>query len=461
LIKSIRNTSYREAVEWLAARYNIALEDKHEDNKSIREAVEFAASWWKTDIEHGAIPYLEEKGIDVGFARDHGVGFCLPDSGYFLQGIRDNGLREYDFIRAGIVAKGQHGHYVPLSGRIIVTIYDAFGRPVGFSGRSLNKRGPKWKNSPNSPIFRRSNHLYGLNWARESRLDEFILTEGFFDVLSMRSAGHANVVASMGTSLTHEQASIASHYWSDAVVFYDGDVAGRRASYTASEVLLAAGVKPSICSPEQGIDPGCAITHPDSVQKSIDSAKDVIELKIQLLEGAGYFKDVSGRKSAMEKLATTVSATRSPVLKELYASAISEKVGISREAVLLAASGKVKIRGMPESAEVKSNDEMLVSAMACDGALLERVVSMGVVPDDVRIEKWRKLFQELLDTFGCEGHITTHDVSLTPEELEDVIGDFANRIRYREIEKLKQQMAVAEPHERIALLSALSDLTIN
>ncbi|MGH7658299.1 MAG: DNA primase, partial [Gemmatimonadales bacterium] len=239
-------------------------------------------------------------------------------------------------LETGLLVKRDNGNAIPrFRSRLLFPIHDLRGRIVGFGGRILGAGEPKYLNSPETPIFRKGTLLYNLHQARPAiRKEEFaIVVEGYFDVLRPLLAGVENVVAGLGTSLTAEQAKLVRRYATTAVLVYDSDAAGQRATFRAADELLRQGVRVRVATLPDGEDPDSLVRAggAKALEGIVEDAVDVLERKIQLLERKGWFGDVEHTREALDRLLPTIRAASDPITRDLYLAAVAERAKVSRE----------------------------------------------------------------------------------------------------------------------------------
>ena len=206
---------------------------------------------------------------------------------------------------------------------------------VGFGGRLLGPGEPKYLNSPETPIFHKGKQLYNLHQAKGAiRKDEtVILVEGYFDVLRLVLAGIEHVVAPLGTALTADQASLLRRFAPAAMLLYDSDPAGLRATFRAGDELLRHGMRVRVATMPAGEDPDTLVRRGGAaaLEPLVDDAMDVLERKLQLLQQRGWFEGVEHQRDALDRLLPTIRATADPIMRDLYLKTVSERTGVSRE----------------------------------------------------------------------------------------------------------------------------------
>ncbi|MBR5381488.1 MAG: DNA primase, partial [Oscillospiraceae bacterium] len=221
-IMEIENLSFPEAVAFLARRANMPLpeqEDTRESRKRSRmlalnrDAARFFYEQLQSPAGARAREYMARRGISKATATNFGLG-CAPDDWSALEkAMREKGYTDYELFDAGLIKKGRNGGwYDAFRDRLMFPVIDVRGNVIGFSGRILGENGPKYLNSPETPVFNKGSNLFALNLAKKSKSGYILLSEGNIDVVSLHQAGFDSAVASLGTSLTAEQARLISRY---------------------------------------------------------------------------------------------------------------------------------------------------------------------------------------------------------------------------------------------------------
>jgi DNA primase len=238
-------------------------------------------------------------------------------------------------LEAGLLHKRDDGKISPrFRGRLLFPIHDLRGRVVGFGGRILRDGEPKYLNSPESPIFHKGTMLYNLHQAKHAirKAEAAIVVEGYFDVLRLVLTGIENVVAPMGTAMTGDQAALLRRFAPTAILMYDSDAAGQRATFRAGDELLKREFRVKVVTMPPGEDPDTLARNGGStgVEAVLKDAVDLIERKIQLLEQKGWFRDVEHRREALDRLLPTIRSAKDPITRDLYLSLVAERTGVSK-----------------------------------------------------------------------------------------------------------------------------------
>ncbi len=342
---------FADAVRHLAGRWGIPVEEtgvrRPEDDplRPLHAVNALARDWFRErlmDPEAGARAraYLEARGIGPETCEAFGLGYA--PAGW--QGLRahaaGHGIEDELLLEVGLLTTSERSAepYDRFRDRIIFPIESISGKVIAFGGRVLGKgeKGvPKYLNSPESPVYHKGETLYALGWNRNRirREEVALLVEGYMDVVALAAGGVENAVAVLGTAMTPEQATLLRRYTSRALLLFDSDEAGLRATFRAGDVLLTAGVHPSVVSFPEGEDPDTVIRAEgeEGFRRYLAGAVDILDRKVQLLEEHGYFTSLGRTRRAMDKLLPTVRATSDPALRDLYLARVSERTGIQRD----------------------------------------------------------------------------------------------------------------------------------
>ncbi|HKP28165.1 MAG TPA: DNA primase, partial [Gemmatimonadales bacterium] len=303
---------------------------------AVAVAQEFFARQLREAKEgEAAREYLTSRQVTDEQAGEWGLGFA-PRGTAFLTEMRKLGLADELLIESGLAQRREDGTVGSrFRGRVLFPIHNLRGRVVGFGGRILGPGEPKYLNSPDSPVFHKGTLLYHLHLAKGAirKEESVIVVEGYFDVLRLALAGIENVVAPLGTALTPDQAATLRRFARGAILLYDSDRAGLRATFRNGDELLRHGLRVRVASLPPGEDPDTLVQQGGAaaLEPFLRDAMDVLERKLLLLEQRGWFEDVAKRRDALDRILPTLRAAADPMIRDLYIGRVSERVGISRE----------------------------------------------------------------------------------------------------------------------------------
>lgn len=325
--------SYDGAIRFLAKKYGITIDvDSNEDSKSVSE-FQFHSNQYVKDYyinnlfntEEGrsiGISYFYERGFTIETIKKFQLGYSLEFSKVYADAL-SNSIRGKDLIDTGVCFENSRGGFIDrFRGRVIFPVHNVIGDIVAFGGRTLKHDSAKYVNSPESHIYKKSNELYGIYFAKESIVAEnaCFLVEGYTDVISMHQAGITNVIASSGTSLTEGQIRLIRRFTENVTVLYDGDAAGIHASIRGIDMLLAAGLNVSVLLLPDGEDPDSySKNHTrEEVLSYIKKNKcDFIQFKLQLLL-KDTNNDISKRDAVITDILNSISVIPSSISRFKY-----------------------------------------------------------------------------------------------------------------------------------------------
>ncbi len=265
-IRGIEHLDWNEAVKYIAQLYNIPLpEEKAEDDeiskrkKRLLEINKAAAKYFNKCFYESekAKNYLSQRQMKSETVTKFGIGYAPDSWDSLIKHLYSLGYNKTDLIGSGLVSKSSKtgNHFDSFRNRIIFPIIDLRGNVIAFGGRLLDGEGPKYLNSPDTIVFKKTYNLFNLNNAKNQKEDYLILCEGYMDVISISQHGFQNAVATLGTAITQEQARIMSRYTKKVVIAYDSDEAGQKAAKKAIEYLTSVGLEVSVLKMTGAKDP--------------------------------------------------------------------------------------------------------------------------------------------------------------------------------------------------------------
>ena len=426
--------TFVEAVRQVARRVHITIPDTHREREAGSEAeslarvTRFAARFFH-DRLIGAGPgsivrrYAEQRGLSEETIKSYGLGYAPDSWNDLLNAARKQGIDAALLVRAGLAKSGERNTYDAFRNRLIFPIQAPSGRVVGFGGRALSDEDqPKYLNSPESPIYVKSQVLYGLYQARDPlrQQGKALVVEGYMDLLGLHEQGIQGVVALCGTALTREQARLLVRYGQQAYLVYDSDQAGVRATWRAIEPLVESGLWTRIVRLPEGYDPDSYVREhgPDGFMKLVERADSIADFMgyHANLQASGEREEVFRTLTDLIRKTTNLvhreryreeAERRFPALQGLLASELRRPGAVRRD------------RQAPQAAAARDGDAMverdLVQLMLDDRAIAE-LVERQMEPQDFNSPLYRRIVEHCFTKLGAEG---TYDLSGLIDAIDD------------------------------------------
>ena len=345
----IENLDYIESVKLLAERSGITLpQDGYDDSmqrlkKRIydinRDTARFFHAFLMSPGGKWALDYLTGRGLTLKTIKHFGLG-AAPDSwDALIHHLKEKGYTESDMLAANVIGKSQRGSlYDRFRKRVMFPIINIRGNIVAFSGRAMpgeDKQAGKYVNTADTPVYKKSENLFGINFAKNVCSERVILVEGNMDVISLHQAGFENTVAPLGTAFTTEQANLLSRYTKEIVLMLDADAAGQKAVRRASELLENTGLSVRVVVVPDGKDPDEYIKKNGKERFAALLEGAVSDMEYKLLTAA---KDINldnedGRLKYLAAAAEIIAASDDIMTRDIYIGRLSEKYGVSRTAL--------------------------------------------------------------------------------------------------------------------------------
>ncbi|WP_409228574.1 DNA primase [Gudongella sp. SC589] len=348
------NLDFVDALKFLADKYGIPWEENlnredSEEKNTLYNMNKEAARYFHNNLMSNKKPreYLAKRGITAEIARKFGIGFATEKWDGLIKHLLEKGFTEDEMLKAGLagIRKDGSGYFDKFRNRVIFPIIDTRGRVIGFGGRVLDHNLPKYLNSPDTKVFNKGYHLYGLNLlAGNSDRKKILLVEGYMDVISLCSGGVNFAVASLGTALTSNQGKLLKRYGEEVFICYDRDRAGIKATLRAIDVLRELEVDPRVVVLPEGMDPDDFIRENGQAgfQKKINTALSYVDFKVYILKEQYNIEEPKGKIDFTKEVARIIRDMKSPVEQDVYIDKISSQTGVSREAIENEVRGRQK-----------------------------------------------------------------------------------------------------------------------
>lgn len=467
-VMKYENLSFQESIRFLAKKAGISLkeyksEGNNEDLKEkLTKAHKEALRVFVENLKRSktACAYLNDRGLTEETIRSFSLGYALKDWHYLSNYLKNKGFPDSIVLQTGIVSAGANGAYDTFRDRIIFPIFDLQGDIAAFGGRVLDGSEPKYLNSPDTPLFKKGETLYGLNIAKEGirKKDHAIIAEGYFDVITCRQHGFDNAVAPLGTALTSGHLHKLKRFTKKVIVVFDGDDAGKSAARRSIPVLFEQGLTSRMLLLPENDDPDSFL------RKNGDNA--FANLLSKAISPVDFVLDVSkkDRRDAVHEAMEAVSAAGDMIMKEDLIRELSEKAGI-RETVIREEIKRI-IKKTETKAKVKAKADVETFFYDEELLLLSSAISfpdrladiLHMVPaGEFKNQKVKNIFEKLRDADGRfdpammslndEENLLVTRLTLNPgldlDNADKSIADCINKILMRRFDERLREAKVA------------------
>ena len=341
-LKKIENLDYLDAVKTLAQRAGLQMPQEGFDDslskrrrrilEMNREAARFYHSVLLSPEGKVGYDYYIGRALSAATINHFGLGFAPNQWDALRKHMRAKGYQPAELVDAGLARKGQKGYYDNFRNRVMTPIIDVRGNVIAFGGRVLDDSKPKYINTGDTLVYKKTNELFALNFAKDSKEDALILCEGYMDVIAMHQAGFTNAVAGCGTALTTEQVRLISRYAKEVILTYDADEAGQKALQKAMTLFDQTDVKVRIPALVGGKDPDEIIRTygRDKFKGMLEGASNETEFRLLALRRQYNLATTQGKIDFIGG-ALQILSTLPPVEQDLYVSRLSEELGVERQ----------------------------------------------------------------------------------------------------------------------------------
>jgi len=505
-LMKIENLTFEEAVRSLAARFGVAIaerpispnEKKRRDSKEkVGEAVEAAARFYNDILlrspegEEGR-EYLKSRNYDIGISREFRLGWAPREWDSVINHLKARGFSEHEAEAAGLaVERDRGGFYDRFRGRIVFPILSVQNRVLGFGGRLVkDEDGPKYLNSPETALYKKSEALYGIHAAKSAmrERDAAIIVEGYFDCLALHKNGFTNAIATCGTALTVQHVRIISRYTKNIYPLFDADEAGRKAERRALEVILAASANAyHVALPSGDPDSFLEENGTEEMADLLKNAEPLLDATIDSTIKANS-NGVAGRQKALKEIAAMLAGMADTQAMELYiresASKILPGAGADSEQLLRDEIKKIKRiggrRGKPareehveEKRKAPAHEIYMLALCINNREILEMLRSNPDLVEDLENEEIKSTAETLIQNDEpvalnslppaiadmIAGHLMEFEDDKNGDaekEIEKNFIELARRIRTRMISRMKKEIDEkfqgADENEQIKLL---------
>lgn len=419
-VMEMEKISFVEAVSQLAEKAGVALEQSVNDpSLARREAMfellsrvvgSFSYLLMKSDAGTAALRYLEARKLDRSIIERFTLGYAPADRDWLYRFLRSKNYSP-EFLASSGLFSSRYAGKAFFSDRIIFPIYSHRGKVIAFGGRLLEGNGPKYLNSPETEFFKKGENLYGLYQSMEEirKTRSFYLVEGYVDVLAMHQAGFTNTVAPLGTALTEYQARFLKRNADTALLLFDGDDAGMKATRRAIEICERAGLVSFVQELPPGSDPADVLRNEgaEALKKVLKNRINSFEYLLKKAVNGCDPETPEGKEFVINDLFSYIGCVDSEVRREGYIDLIAQTLGVTRQSVIhdfarkpgKAVPPQERNTGGPQTGV--SSDLYLLLAVTANREYFPFVRTM-LIPDDLEDPRARELFIALEEAYRNE-----------------------------------------------------------
>ncbi len=343
----LEGLSYPDAVRALAKRAGMEVPEDEQYQSRYRQqerlwalmkeaARFFHAQLYEPSGQEG-LAYAQKRGMPKSTLTKFGIGFAPNTWNGLITAMLKKGYTEQELKDAGLVSEKNGRIYDRFRNRLMFPIIDVRGNIIGFGGRVMDNSTPKYLNSPETIIFNKRRNLFGLNLAKKSKLGYLILVEGYMDAIALHQYGFDCAVASLGTSLTEEHATLLSRYTEQVYLIYDGDEAGQNATRRAIPMLEKAGIRIKVLRMRDAKDPDEFLKKygPDKFRVLLEESAGRVEYQLNAIARKYDLREDEQKIRYVHEAAELICTLDSSVKREVYSGRVAQTAAITMEAVKL------------------------------------------------------------------------------------------------------------------------------
>lgn len=486
-VRRIENLDFYEAVKSLADKSGMAMpEDGYDDSLLVKrkrifemnkEAARFFHETLMSEQGKTALNYYLSRGYTMSTIRHFGLGYAPDGWRGLLNYLHGLGYSYEEIYEADLAKKsnknGKINYYDNFRNRVMVPIINVRGQIVAFGGRVLDDSKPKYVNTSDTLVYKKSLGVFALNFAKNENDGSLLIVEGYMDVIALHQAGFTNAVAALGTAFTPEMAKLLSRYASEILLCFDNDDAGQKATKRAIETFGSVGMRVKVIRMSGGKDPDEIIKKygPEKFRSFITGAANDIEYKILEQKSRFDIDSSDGKLGFLKAVAEILAATDDIIARDVYASKISSELGVGKDNLMLQINAlvrkrrrtdrKAEIRAVPKITSAVADkvnpqkskhlkaakaEEMLISSLMRNPDYWQKLKG-SISPDDFVTDFNRRVFVKIAQRLDSGqntdfGSIADQDFSL----------DEINSLKAIEMQSDKLRHSVKECLDCIAVI---------
>ncbi len=456
-VMEMEGLTYPDAVRALASRSGMEVPEDDQYQSRYRQQERLwalckeAARYFHTQLysEAGAqgLAYAQKRGMPKSTLTTFGIGFAPDSWNGLIMAMKAKGYTEQELKDAGLVSEKGGRIYDRFRNRLMFPIIDVRGNIIGFGGRVMDDSTPKYLNSPETVIFNKRKNLFALNLARKSKLGYLILVEGYMDAIALHQYGFDCAVASLGTSLTEEHATLISRYVEQVVLIYDGDEAGQRATKRAIPILEKAGIRVKVLQMKDAKDPDEFLKKfgADKFKLLLEESSNRVEYQLNAIARKYDLRVDDQRIRFVQEAAELICTLDSSVKREIYSGRVAQAAQITEDSMKLEVSKAFKRRLAREKKQQEKIDlapaqalqpktrsvryDNMKSAMAEEGILAQALLDPTLMGEtdltgaSFSVPLLGKVYDQLLAMYKAGYEVSIASLAdITQEEISHITG---------------------------------------
>ncbi len=501
-IRKIENLSYVDAVKLLADRAGMSMpEQSYNDTtakqrmrilEANREAARLFHAYLYSQGGRVGLDYYHSRGYTDATIKHFGLGYAPQSFDFLRSELRKKGFHDEELVLAWLCARSKNGRgiYDIFRNRVMIPIIDVRGNVIAFGGRVLDDSKPKYLNSGDTLVFKKTNNLFALNFAKQVKTDHLILCEGYMDVIALHQAGFQNAVAALGTSFTAEHARLLSRYTDEVVLVFDADAAGQKGAQRAIGLLRDIGLRIRLVTIPDGKDPDEFIKNngPERFKLLVERAANDVEYRLIELGKRHLLTTTDGKVNYLKEATELLAGLHSPLERDVYLGRLAADLQVSKTALQSQLSYQMKRRQKQQqdkqltqairNSEVstqKANPDAKTNVRGASaeegllGALLLNPDYMTAVapllsPEEMITPFNRKVYEQLLSRYqqGLGIELSFLSELYDPDEMAYItkmVRDAREHISSLTVEEAKRYVSVIKSEHQLAALKQPSELT--
>ena len=516
-LMKIEGISFKEAVEQLAERANIQLPKlesnadtaKEELKEKVLKINEFTAEYYHQNLYKPtakiAQEYVKKRKMNRETLESYRIGFSGKYDELY-KALKNQGFGDKEILESNLVRKNDKGRYYDFyQERLMIPICDVRGKVIAFGGRALGDENPKYMNSPDTIVYNKGRHLFGLNLAKKDCKKRLLIVEGYMDVISLHQRGITNVVGSLGTALTEQQGWLLRKSTEQIILGFDADNAGQTAVARSMEILQKMGCDMRVLQIEGAKDPDEFIVKfgEGRFKLAVDNAISIVEFKVKNLKKELNLENTGDKIKFLNETAKILSKVENTIEREIYIEKIAKGYNISKEAIFaevnkliyvgnkgdkVLQSKKVEVPQVKQEQrkeideDLKRRENTIIALLLDANTNIFQKIKEHIKPEDFKDENNQKIANELykelekqdanitrlVDNFDEEtqNHITMvmatdYEIEDTEKAVDDILQKYEReRLDYRKQEILKQLDLEKDGEKKKKLGKELSNIII-